>query len=158
MSKITTFLTFDDRAEEAVAFYTSIFKRSKVVTKTHYGDAGAPMPKGTVMTIEFELDGERFVALNGGSSFTFSLGISLMVNCETQEEVDYYWDKLASGGGAHNVCGWLTDKFGVAWQVVPTTLMRLIADKDQAKADRVMKAMMQMAKIDIKGIEAAARG
>ena len=157
MSKITTFLTFNDRAEEAVAFYTSVFKRSRVTTKTYYGDAG-PMPKGTLMTADFELDGERFVALNGGPEFKFSMGISLMVNCETQEEVDYYWDKLAEGGGAHNVCGWLNDKFGVSWQVVPTTLMRLIADKDKAKADRVMKAMMQMAKIDIAGIEAAARG
>lgn len=157
MSKITTFLTFADRAEEAVAFYTSVFKRSRVTAKTHYGDAG-PMPKGTVMTIDFELDGERFVALNGGSSFTFSMGISLMVNCETQEEVDYYWDKLAAGGGAHNVCGWLADKFGVSWQVVPTALMRLIADPDPAKQQRVMKAMMEMAKIDLRGIEQAARG
>ncbi|HTJ42366.1 MAG TPA: VOC family protein [Kofleriaceae bacterium] len=157
MSKITTFLTFNDRAEEAVDFYTKIFKRSKVNAKTYYGDSG-PMPKGLLMTADFELDGERFVALNGGSSFTFSLGISLMVNCETQADVDYYWSKLVEGGGAHNVCGWLTDKFGVAWQVVPVQLMQLLTSKDKPQFERVMNAMMQMTKIEIAGIEAAARG
>src|SRR5215216_1981175 len=142
MQKITTFLTFDDRAEEAVNFYTSIFKNSKITCTTRYGDTG-PGPKGSVMTASFELDGQEFVALNGGSSFSFSQGISLMVNCETQQEVDDYWAKL-SADGKEVACGWLTDKFGVSWQVVPTVLMKLIGDKDKPKADRVMEAMMKM--------------
>lgn len=156
MQKITTFLTFDGRAEEAVRFYTSVFKGSRIVEETRYGETGPGAP-GTLMTATFEIDGQQFVALNGGPDFTFSLGISLTVNCETQEEVDYYWDKLVEGGGKHNVCGWLTDRFGVAWQVTPTILPRLLATKDRAKFDRVMRAMMQMTKLDIRGVEAAAK-
>jgi predicted 3-demethylubiquinone-9 3-methyltransferase (glyoxalase superfamily) len=155
MQKITTFLTFDNQAEEAAKFYTAIFKNSKILTTTHYPE-GAPAPKGTVMTVAFQLDGQDFVALNGGPSFKFSQGMSLMVNCETQAEVDDFWEKLLAGGGRPVACGWLTDRFGVSWQVVPTILLRLIGDSDTGKAGRVMKAMMQMVKLDVATIKRAA--
>jgi predicted 3-demethylubiquinone-9 3-methyltransferase (glyoxalase superfamily) len=154
--KITPFLWFDGKAEEAMNFYVSIFKNSKVVQLTRYGDAG-PGPKGTVMSAIFQLEGQEFYALNGGPQFKFSPAISLFVNCETQQEVDELWDKL-SAGGATNRCGWLDDKFGLTWQIIPTTLGRLLQDKDAAKANRVMKAMMQMDKIDIARLEQAYEG
>jgi predicted 3-demethylubiquinone-9 3-methyltransferase (glyoxalase superfamily) len=154
--KITPFLWFDGKAEEAMNFYVSIFKNSKVVQLTRYGDAG-PGPKGTVMSAIFQLEGQEFYALNGGPQFKFSPAISLFVNCETQQEVDELWEKL-SAGGKRNRCGWLDDKFGLTWQIIPTTLGRLLQDKDAAKANRVMKAMMQMDKIDIARLEQAYEG
>jgi len=154
VQKITTFLTFDDRAEEAVEHYTSIFENSRILSKSYYGDAG-PGEKGSLMAASFELEGREFVALNGGPSFTFSQGISLLVTCETQEEVDQYWEKL-SDGGKTNDCGWLTDKFGVSWQIVPRALSELLGDADREKANRVMNAMLGMTKIEIAGLEAAA--
>jgi predicted 3-demethylubiquinone-9 3-methyltransferase (glyoxalase superfamily) len=154
VQKITTFITYDDRAEEAVDLYTSIFPSSKVLSKQYYGDAG-PGPKGSLMTASFELDGQEFVALNGGSSFSFSQGISLLVTCETQAEVDEYWERL-SDGGKQGPCGWLEDRFGVSWQVVPQRLMELLDDEDSAKAQRVMAAMLQMGKIELDGLERAA--
>jgi predicted 3-demethylubiquinone-9 3-methyltransferase (glyoxalase superfamily) len=155
--KITTFLWFDGQAEEAVNFYTSIFKNSKVLNTTRYGDAG-PGPKGSVMTIEFDLDGQTFTAINGGPEFKFTEAISLVVHCQTQEEVDYFWEKLPADGGKTIECGWLKDKFGLAWQVTPDILLELIADSDTEKSQRVMKAMMKMKKIDIAEIERAAAG
>jgi predicted 3-demethylubiquinone-9 3-methyltransferase (glyoxalase superfamily) len=157
MQKITPFLWFDGKAEEAANFYTSIFKNSKVGKVARYGEEGAKasgMPKGTVMTVVFQLEGQEFVALNGGSHFTFSPAISFVVNCETQEEVDQFWEKL-SEGGKPNRCGWLQDKFGVSWQIVPTALGEMLQDKDVAKSSRVMNAMLQMDKIDIKGLKQA---
>jgi predicted 3-demethylubiquinone-9 3-methyltransferase (glyoxalase superfamily) len=153
MQKITTFLTFNDQAEEAINFYTSIFDNSKIVSTTRYGDAG-PGPKGSLMSATFELAGQQFMALNGGPSFTFAQGISLFVSCETQEEVDEYWEKL-SEGGAEGPCGWLTDKFGVSWQVVPRVLGEMLNDEDPEKAKRVMNAMLQMSKIEIDGLRRA---
>jgi predicted 3-demethylubiquinone-9 3-methyltransferase (glyoxalase superfamily) len=155
MQKITPFLWFDDQAEEAMNFYTSIFKNSKKGRIARYGDAG-PGPKGTVMSAIFELDGQEFFALNGGPQFTFSPAISFFVTCETQTEVDAYWEKLSAGGQKQR-CGWLRDKFGVTWQIVPSILDKLLQDKDTQKSTRVMKAMMQMDKLDIKGLEQAAR-
>ena len=152
--KLTTFLTFDDRAGEAVEFYTSIFPDSKITSERRYGPAG-PGPEGSLMTATFELNGQEFMALNGGSSFSFAPGISLFVDCETQEEVDEYYDKLAEGG-EEVACGWVTDKFGVSWQVVPRILGELLADEDREKANRVMQAMLQMKKIDIDGLQKAA--
>jgi predicted 3-demethylubiquinone-9 3-methyltransferase (glyoxalase superfamily) len=152
--KITTFLWFDGNAEEAVNFYISVFKNSKILKTVHYGDAG-PLPKGTIMTIEFELDGEQFTALNGGPEFKFNESISLLVHCKTQQEVDYFWEKL-SEGGQEVECGWLKDKFGLAWQVVPDVLFELVSDEDPQKSDRVMKALMQMVKLDIEGLKKAA--
>ena len=154
--KITTFLTFNDQAEEAVNLYTSIFKNSRILSSSRDGDAG-PGPKGGLMAANFELDGQEFVALNGGPSFQFSQGFSLLVDCETQAEVDSYWEKL-SAGGEKGQCGWLTDKFGVSWQVVPRVLSEMLGDKDPAKAGRVMNAMLQMTKIDIAQLERAAEG
>jgi predicted 3-demethylubiquinone-9 3-methyltransferase (glyoxalase superfamily) len=154
--KITPFLWFDGKAEEAMNFYVSIFKNSKVVQLTRYGDAG-PGPKGTVMSAIFQLEGQEFYALNGGPQFKFSPAISLFVNCETQQEVDELWEKL-SAGGKTNRCGWLDDKFGVTWQIIPTTLGRLLQDKDAVRANRVMKAMMQMDKIDIARLQQAYDG
>ena len=154
--KITTFLTFNDQAEEAVKLYTSIFKNSRILSSSRYGDAG-PGPKGGLMAANFELDGQEFVALNGGPSFQFSQGFSLLVDCETQAEVDSYWEKLSEGGEPGR-CGWLTDRFGVSWQVVPRILTELLGDKDPAKAGRVMNAMLQMTKIDIAQLERAAEG
>ena len=136
-------------------FYASIFKNSKIGTVARYGDAG-PGPKGTVMTAEFSLEGTEFVALNGGPHFTFNEAVSFVVNCETQEEVDYFWEKLSEGGGQKSRCGWLKDKFGLSWQITPTILTELISNPDQAKADRVMKAMLQMDKIEIEPIIRAA--
>ena len=157
MQKITPFLWFDNNAEEAVNFYTSIFKNSKIGNVTRYGDAG-PGPKGTVMTANFVLEGQEFIALNGGPVFKFTPAISLFVNCQTQEEVDELWDKLSSGGGQKGQCGWLTDKFGVSWQVIPTALMQLMGDKDPQKSKRVMQAMLQMDKIDIAALRTAHAG
>ena len=155
-NRITTFLTFDGRAEEAVAFYTSIFDNSRILDSTRYGDAG-PEPKGSFISATFELDGQEFIALNGGPSFSFSQGISLFVSCETQEEVDTYWEKL-SEGGEPGPCGWLTDKFGVSWQVVPRALGELLGDPDPQKSARVMEAMLQMGKIEIEGLRRAYDG
>jgi len=157
MQKITPFLWFDNQAEEAVNFYISIFKNSKIVGVTRYGEAGADVsgkPKGTVMTIAFRIEGQEFVALNGGPAFTFSPAISFVVNCETQEEVDNLWEKLSEGGEIEE-CGWLRDKYGVSWQIVPTILVELLQDKDAGKSERVMKAMLQMKKLDIKGLKQA---
>ena len=153
--KITPFLWFDHQAEEAVGFYTSIFKDSKVGTVTRYGEAG-PGPKGSVMTMAFELDGQAFVALNGGPQFQFTPAISFVINCESQEEVDHYWDAL-SAGGQEIQCGWLRDKYGVSWQVVPTVLIDMLHDENSARTHRVMKAMLQMKKIDIPRLEEAYR-
>jgi predicted 3-demethylubiquinone-9 3-methyltransferase (glyoxalase superfamily) len=151
--KITTFLTFDGTAEEAVDLYTAVFPNSRVTSKRYYGPGG-PGPEGSLMTATFELDGQEFSALNGGPSFQFSEGISLFVDCETQDEVDHYWEKL-SEGGAEGPCGWLRDKFGVSWQVVPRRLGEYLADEDPEKANRVMQAMLQMSKIDIEGLRKA---
>ena len=153
--KITPFLWFDHQAEEAVGFYTSIFTDSKVGTVTRYGEAG-PGPKGSVMTMAFELDGQEFVALNGGPHYQFTPAISFVINCESQKEVDHYWETL-SAGGQEIQCGWLRDKYGVSWQVVPTVLIDMLHDKDAARAQRVMKAMLQMKKIDIPRLEEAYR-
>ncbi len=153
MQKITTFLTFDNQAEDAVNFYTSIFKDSKILSTTRYGEAG-PGPKGSLMTATFQLAGQQFMALNGGPSFRFSQGISLFVNCETQEEIDELWEKL-SEDGQKGPCGWLTDKFGVSWQVVPSILGELLHDKDAEKSKRVMNAMLQMKKLDIRKLKEA---
>lgn len=153
MQKITTFLTFDDRAEEAINFYTSIFENSRVVSTTYSGDAG-PGPAGTLMSATFELDGQQFMALNGGPSFSFAQGISLYVDCETQAEVDELWEKL-SDGGEKGPCGWLTDRFGVSWQVIPRALGELLNDEDPERARAVMNAMLQMSKIEIAGLREA---
>ena len=147
MNKVTTFLTFNNQAEEAVNLYVSAFRNSKIVSMSRYGD-GAPMPKGSVMSASFVLDGQEFIALNGGPTFAFAEGFSLFVNCETQKEVDELWDKL-SEGGERGQCGWLKDKFGVSWQIIPTDLGRLLGDNDPRKAQNVMQAMLQMKKIDI---------
>jgi len=157
MQKITPFLWFDDKAEEAAHFYASIFKNSKVVDVTRYGAAG-PKPQGSVMSATFELEGQQFIALNGGPHFTFSPAISFFVTCETQDEVDWFWQKL-SEGGEPNRCGWLRDKFGVSWQIVPAALGRMLQDPDAGKSSRVMQAMLKMHKLDIAGLEEAyARG
>jgi predicted 3-demethylubiquinone-9 3-methyltransferase (glyoxalase superfamily) len=155
-NRITTFLTFDGRAEEAVAFYTSIFDNSQIVSSARYGDAG-PGPEGALMAATFELDGQELVALNGGPSFSFSQGISLLVDCETQEEVDRYWERL-SEDGEPGPCGWLTDRFGVSWQVVPRALSELLGDPDRERAGRVMQAMLGMSKIEIDGLQRAYDG
>jgi predicted 3-demethylubiquinone-9 3-methyltransferase (glyoxalase superfamily) len=154
--KITTFLWFDDNAEEAVKFYTSVFKNSRIIDTTRYGTAG-PGPEGTVMTIEFELDGQRFTALNGGPQFKFTEAISLVVHCETQEEVDHYWEKLSEDGQKVD-CGWVKDKFGLSWQVTPEILLDLLRVSDKEKSERVMKAMMTMKKLDIDELQKAAAG
>ncbi|HKQ72279.1 MAG TPA: VOC family protein [Blastocatellia bacterium] len=153
MQKITPFLWFDNKAEEAMNFYVSIFKNSKVVSVARYGDAG-PGPKGSVMTANFQLDGQEFVALNGGPQFKFTEAISFVVNCETQEEVDEFWEKLTAGG-EESMCGWLKDKYGLSWQIVPAILVKLLQDKDPVKAKRVMEAMLQMKKIDINKLKQA---
>jgi predicted 3-demethylubiquinone-9 3-methyltransferase (glyoxalase superfamily) len=151
--KITTFLTFAGRAEEAIEFYTSIFPDSTITSRSYYGDAG-PGEKGSFMTGTFVLAGQEFMALNGGPSFTFAQGISLFVDCETQEEVDDLWERLSEGGD-QGPCGWVTDKFGVSWQIVPRRLGELLSDEDPEKSQRVMEAMLQMGKIDIAGLERA---
>lgn len=154
MQKITPFLWFDGKAEEAMNFYVSVFKNSKVGKVTRYGE-GAPAPKGTVMSATFQLEGQEFIALNGGPMYRFTPAISFFVNCETQQEVDDLWNKL-SAGGEQQPCGWLKDKFGVSWQIIPSLLGRLLGDKDAAKAQRVMQAMLQMGRIDIKALQQAA--
>jgi predicted 3-demethylubiquinone-9 3-methyltransferase (glyoxalase superfamily) len=151
--KITTFLTFNDQAEEAVNLYTLIFEDSKIVSTNRYGDAG-PGAKGSFMSATFELAGQEFIALNGGQSFTFAQGISLFVDCETQEEVDELWEKL-SEGGEKGPCGWLTDRYGVSWQIIPRALGEMLSDPDNEKSGRVMNAMLQMSKIDIEGLKQA---
>jgi predicted 3-demethylubiquinone-9 3-methyltransferase (glyoxalase superfamily) len=153
MQKITPSLWFDGQAEEAMQFYVSTFKNSEIISIARYGDAG-PGPKGSVMVATFELDGQRFLALNGGPQFTFSPAISFLVNCSTQEEVDYLWERL-SEGGEKNQCGWLRDKYGLSWQIVPTILGELMQDKDPEKSKRVMQAMLQMHKLDIAGLQRA---
>jgi predicted 3-demethylubiquinone-9 3-methyltransferase (glyoxalase superfamily) len=147
MQKITPFLWFDGKAEEAMNFYVSVFKNSKIGRVTRYGEAG-PGPKGTVMSATFQLDGQDFFALNGGPQFTFSPAISFFVNCETQQEVDELWEKLSEGGEKQR-CGWLKDKYGLSWQIIPSALGKMLGDKDAEKARRVMTAMLQMDKIDI---------
>ena len=156
MQKIVTFLWFNDQAEEAAHYYVSLFKNSKIKSVRRFGDAG-PGPKGTIMTLTFELEGQEFYALNGGPHFQPTPAISLFVNCETQEEVDELWDKL-SEGGRKDRCGWLTDKFGLTWQIIPTALGRLMGDPDPQKAGRVMKAMLQMNKIDVAALQKAYDG
>jgi predicted 3-demethylubiquinone-9 3-methyltransferase (glyoxalase superfamily) len=156
--KITPFLWFDDKAEEAAKFYCSIFENSKVGDITRYDEEGAKVSgraKGLVMTVAFQLEGQEFVALNGGPLFKFSEAVSFVVNCETQKEVDYFWEKL-SAGGEESRCGWLKDKFGLSWQIVPTVLTEMLKDKDAAKSQRVMKAMLQMDKIEIAALKEAA--
>ena len=153
MQKITPFLWFDGTAEEAMNFYVSVFKNSKVGRVTRYGEAG-PGPKGTVMSATFQLDGQEFYALNGGPLFSFTPAISFFVNCETQQEVDELWEKL-SAGGEKSRCGWLKDKYGLSWQIIPSVLGKMLQDKDAGKAKRVMKAMLQMGKIEINRLQEA---
>jgi predicted 3-demethylubiquinone-9 3-methyltransferase (glyoxalase superfamily) len=157
LQKITPFLWFDDNAEEAANFYVSIFKNSKIGTITRYGEEGAKVsgrPKGTVMVVTFQLDGQEFMALNGGPHFKFSEAISFLVNCEAQQEVDELWEKL-SEGGEEGRCGWLKDKYGLSWQIVPTVLGKMLQDKDAEKSERVMNAMLKMDKIEIKTLKQA---
>jgi predicted 3-demethylubiquinone-9 3-methyltransferase (glyoxalase superfamily) len=154
--QITPCLWFDDNAEEATNFYTSIFKNSKVLSIRRYGDAG-PGPKGTVMTTTFELNGQEFLTINGGPLFKFTEATSFVVKCETQEEVDYYWDRLLDGGKPQ-ACGWLKDKFGLSWQIVPSALYRLAGDSDPEKVNRVMQAMLKMIKLDIAELQKAYDG
>jgi predicted 3-demethylubiquinone-9 3-methyltransferase (glyoxalase superfamily) len=153
MQKITPFLWFDSKAEEAANFYVSVFKNSKIVSIMRYGEAG-PGPKGSVMSATFQLDGQEFIALNGGPMFTFSPAISFFVHCESQEEVDKLWEKLSEGGEKQR-CGWLKDKYGVSWQIIPTVLGQMLQDKDGEKSKRVMNAMLQMDKLDIKTLKQA---
>lgn len=157
MQKIIPFLWYDDKAEEAANFYVSIFNNSKINSINRYGDAG-PGPKGTAMMVTFTLEGQDFYALNGGPLFPFTEAISLYVSCETQEEVDTLWNKLTAGGGKESQCGWLKDKYGLSWQIIPTALSRLMADKDPAKAGRVMQAMLKMSKINVKALQDAYDG
>jgi predicted 3-demethylubiquinone-9 3-methyltransferase (glyoxalase superfamily) len=154
MQRITPFLWFNDNAEEAMNFYLSIFNDSKCVSVSRYGEAG-PGPKGSVMTAAFQLAGQNFIALNGGPRYTFTPAVSFVVNCETQQEVDNFWEKL-SAGGREDQCGWLQDKYGLSWQIVPTALIQMLQDKDAARAKRVMQAMLQMKKIDIAQLKRAA--
>jgi predicted 3-demethylubiquinone-9 3-methyltransferase (glyoxalase superfamily) len=155
MQKITPFLWFDNNAEEAANFYVSIFKNSKVLNISRYGDAG-PGPKGTVLTVAFELDGQKFTALNGGPQFKFTEAVSFVVNCETQQEIDYFWEKL-SAGGAESQCGWLKDKYGLSWQVVPTILGELMGG-DPERSNRVMQEILKMQKLEIEPLKRAYEG
>ena len=160
MQKITPFLWFDDQAEQAVKFYTSIFKHSKVTKTTRYDKAGEKVsgrPAGSVMTVEFQLNGQEFVALNGGPAFKFTEAISFVVNCKTQTELDWFWKKLSTGGEKVQ-CGWLKDKYGIFWQIVPTILGELLSSKNAASSQRVMQAMLKMVKLDIKKLTKAAKG
>lgn len=154
--KIVPNLWFDTEAEVAADFYTSVFKDSRIVNVTRYTEAG-PRPAGTVMTVEFELNGQRFVGINGGPEFTFDEAVSFGINCETQDEIDYYWERLSEGGKAGQ-CGWLTDRFGLSWQVVPTGIEELFSDPDPGRAERAMQAMLKMGKIDISALRSAADG
>jgi len=162
MQKISPCLWFDNNAEEAVAFYVSIFKKAKVGNVTRYGKEGYEIHKreeGTVMTVDFELEGQKFLALNGGPVFKFNEAISFQIYCETQEEVDYYWEKLTERGDKKSQqCGWLKDQYGVSWQVVPSILVKMLQDKDSSKSERVMKAMLQMQKLDISTLRKAYQG
>jgi predicted 3-demethylubiquinone-9 3-methyltransferase (glyoxalase superfamily) len=157
MQKITPFLWFDNQAEEAANFYVSIFKNSKILNVARYGDSG-PGPKGAVMMVTFQLEGQQFMALNGGPTYHFTEAISLFVNCETQQEVDDLWNKLTADGGKEIQCGWLKDKYGLAWQIIPAVLMKLMSDPDRVKADRVFQAMLRMTKIDIRKLQEAYDG
>ena len=154
MQKVTPWLWFDTQAEDAANFYTSVFKNSRILQVSHYGEAG-PRPAGMVMTVSFELDGQQFVALNGGPEFSFTEAVSFMVSCADQDEVDYYWNTLTEGGQP-GPCGWLKDRYGLSWQIVPTALDELLNDPDRAKAQRAMQAMLQMGKIDIAELRRAA--
>jgi len=156
-NKLTPFLWFDSQAEEAARFYCSIFKKSKIGRIARYPE-GSPGPAGSVMTVEFKLEGQDYVALNGGPHFKFTEAVSLVINCKDQKEVDYYWDKLLAGGGKPSQCGWLKDKYGFSWQVVPTAMLALWTGKDKAKAQRAMQAMLGMVKLDLAAIQRAARG
>jgi predicted 3-demethylubiquinone-9 3-methyltransferase (glyoxalase superfamily) len=162
MKKITPCLWFDTQAEEAVNYYISIFKNSKIKNVSYYGKEGYEihkMPEGTVLTIEFQLDGQDFMALNGGPVFKFNEAVSLLIHCETQEEIDHYWNKLTEGGDEKaQACGWLKDKYGLSWQVVPNILGKLMIDSDHEKTERVMKALLQMKKIEIAGLKEAYEG
>ena len=161
MQKITPFLWFEDQAEEAANFYTSLFENSKIGRIFRYTEEAAEKtgcPVGSVLTIEFEIEGQKFVALNGGPLFKFNESISFVINCETQEEVDYFWGKLTADGGEESACGWLKDKFGLSWQVTPTVLIDMLHDNDQEKSGRVMQAMLQMKKIEIPKLKAAYGG
>ena len=157
MQKITPFLWFDGKAEEAMNFYVSVFPNSRVLSVSRYGEAG-PGPKGSVMSATFQLDGQEFHALNGGPMYRFTPAISFFVSCETQAEVDTLWEKLLAGGGIPNQCGWLNDRYGLSWQIVPTVLGKLLGDKDPARATRAMQAMLQMVKLDIATLQRAADG
>jgi predicted 3-demethylubiquinone-9 3-methyltransferase (glyoxalase superfamily) len=160
LQRITPFLWFDSQAEEAANFYVSIFKNARIREASRYDEAASKVsgrPKGSVMTVAFELDGQEFIALNGGPMFKFTEALSLVVNCETQAEVDHYWDKLTAGGQEVQ-CGWLKDRFGVSWQVVPTVLTELLQDKDPEKAKRVMAAMLQMKRLSVDGLKRAYEG
>jgi predicted 3-demethylubiquinone-9 3-methyltransferase (glyoxalase superfamily) len=154
--KITPNLWFDIEAEEAAAFYTSVFENSRIVSKAHYTEAG-PRPAGTLMTVEFELEGQRFVGINGGPEFSFDEAVSFQIDCETQDEVDYYWERLTEGG-EESQCGWLKDKFGLSWQVVPAGMEEVFSDADPKRAERAMKAMLGMRKLDIAALRRAADG
>ena len=157
MQRITPCLWFDGRAEEAVRFYTSVFRRSKKGDVARYGEAG-PGAKGSVMTALFEIEGQEFMALNGGPEFQFTPAISFVVHCKSQKRVDYYWDRLMEGGGSPQQCGWLTDRFGVSWQIVPTVLTELMKDRSAKKRERVMKAVLGMVKLDVAALKKAAKG
>jgi predicted 3-demethylubiquinone-9 3-methyltransferase (glyoxalase superfamily) len=157
MGGITPCLWFDTQAEEAAAFYVSVFKNSRILETSYFGEAG-PREAGMVLTVEFELDGQPFTALNGGPEFTFSEAVSFQISCADQAEVDHYWDALIAGGGEPSQCGWLKDRFGVSWQVVPTALVELLADPDQGRSTRAMKKMLTMGKLDIAELQAAADG
>ena len=161
MQKITPFLWFDHHAEEAAKFYTSVFKNSKVGRIFRYSEQANEKigrPVGSVLTIQFEIEGQKFVALNGGPLFKFNESISFVVNCDSQEEVDYFWEKLTADGGEESACGWLKDKFGLSWQVVPTVLIDMLHDEDSEKSERVTNAMLQMKKIEIKTLQKAYKG
>ena len=158
MQRITTFLWYDKQAEEAAKFYCAIFKSSKILKTERYKAEAGPFPKGGVMTVQFELDGQEFIAMNGGPQFKFTEAISLAIACKDQKEIDYYWKALLAGGGEESMCGWLKDKYGLSWQVYPPVLVGMLADKDAKKAKRTMDAMMQMRKLDLKKLKEAYDG
>lgn len=157
MPKITTFITYVDRAEDAAKFYCTIFKNSRIVETTHYPD-DAMLPKGTVMTVELELDGQRFMLLNGGDHFKLTEAVSLMVDCKTQQEIDDYATKLASGGGSEVACGWVTDKFGLSWQIVPEHIREMISDRDPQRSQRVLSTLWKMNRLDLAALQKAYAG